>query len=46
MRFFGMAALLWWFEPPMKRFMEQNFGWLTMAIFVLLFGGFLLSKLL
>jgi membrane protein YqaA with SNARE-associated domain len=46
MRFFAVAALLWWFGPPMKRFIEANLGWLTIAFFVLLFGGFLLVKLL
>lgn len=46
MRFFAVAALLWWFGPPMKRFIEANLGWLTVAFFVLLFGGFLLVKLL
>ena len=45
-RFFAVAALLWWFGPPIKRFIEQNLGWLTIAFFVLLFGGFLLIKLL
>ena len=40
------AALLWWFEPPMKRFIGHNLGWLTIALVVLLFGGFLLIKLL
>jgi membrane protein YqaA with SNARE-associated domain len=46
MRFFAVAALLWWFGPPIKRFIEANLGWLTLAFFVLLFGGFLLLKLL
>jgi membrane protein YqaA with SNARE-associated domain len=46
MRFFAVAALLWWFGPPIKRFIEQNLGWLTIAFFVLLFGGFLLIRLL
>jgi membrane protein YqaA with SNARE-associated domain len=46
MRFFAVAALLWWFGPPIKRFIEQNLGWLTIAFFVMLFGGFLLIRLL
>jgi membrane protein YqaA with SNARE-associated domain len=46
MRFFLVAALLWYVGPPMKRFIEANLGWLTIAFFVLLFGGFLLVKLL
>jgi membrane protein YqaA with SNARE-associated domain len=46
MRFFAVAALLWWFGPPIKRFIDRNLGWLTVAFFVLLFGGFLTVKLL
>jgi membrane protein YqaA with SNARE-associated domain len=46
LRFFALAALLWWFGPPIRRFIERNLGWLTVAFFVLLFGGFLLLKLL
>src|SRR5688572_26408345 len=37
MRFFAVAALLWWFGVPIKRFIETNLGWLTVAFFVLLF---------
>jgi membrane protein YqaA with SNARE-associated domain len=46
MRFFAVAALLWWFGPPIKWFIERNLGWLTIAFFVLLFGGFLAVKIL
>jgi membrane protein YqaA with SNARE-associated domain len=46
MRFFMVAALLWYVGPPMKRFIEANLGWLTIAFFILLFGGFLAVKLL
>ena len=46
LRFFMVAALLWYVGPPIKRFIEANLGWLTIAFFVLLFGGFLLVKLL
>jgi membrane protein YqaA with SNARE-associated domain len=46
MRFFAVAALLWWFGAPIKRFIETNLGWLTIIFFVLLFGGFLVLKLL
>ncbi len=45
-RFFAVAALLWWFGAPIKRFIEANLGWLTALFFVLLFGGFLVLKLL
>jgi membrane protein YqaA with SNARE-associated domain len=46
LRFFAVAALLWWFGVPIKRFIETNLGWLTVAFFVLLFAGFLVLKLL
>jgi membrane protein YqaA with SNARE-associated domain len=44
LRFFLVAALLWWMGEPIKRFIENNLGWLTIAFFVLLFGGFLAVK--
>lgn len=46
LRFFVVAGLLWWLGEPIKRFIENNLGWLTVAFFVLLFGGFLALKLL
>ena len=46
LRFFLVAALLWYIGPPVRRFIEANLGWLTVAFFALLFGGFLLVKLL
>ena len=46
LRFFAVAALLWWFGVPIRRFIERNLGWLTVLFFVLLFGGFLVLKLL
>jgi len=44
---FGLVALLiWWFGPPIKRFIDRYLGWLTLAFVVLLIGGFvLISKL-
>ena len=46
LRFFAVAALLWWFGAPIRRFIETNLGWLTVLFFVLLFAGFLVIKLL
>ena len=46
LRFFLVAGLLWWVGQPMRRFIEQNLGVLTIAFFVLLFGGFLAVKML
>ena len=45
-RFFAVAALLWWFGAPIRRFIEANLGGLTVLFFVLLLGGFLVLKLL
>jgi membrane protein YqaA with SNARE-associated domain len=46
LRFFFVAALLWWLGEPIRRFIEHNLGWLTVLFFVLLFGGFFALKLL
>jgi len=40
LRFFIVAALLWKFGPPIRGFIEQHLGKLTVAFFVLLLGGF------
>jgi len=44
LRFLLLAALLWRFGAPIKRFIENYLGWLTVAFFALLFGGFLVLK--
>jgi membrane protein YqaA with SNARE-associated domain len=46
MRFFLVAALLWYFGEPIKLFIERNLGWLTILFFALLLGGFLVLRLL
>ena len=45
-RFFLVAGLLWYFGPPIRRFIENNLGLLTTAFFVLLIGGFVAVKYL
>ncbi len=45
-RFFLVAALLWWFGPPIKTFIEKYFNWLTLVFAVLLVGAFMLLKVL
>ncbi len=45
-RFFVVAALLWWFGPPMKRFIEKYFNLLSIVFVVVLVGAFALLKLL
>ena len=46
MRFFLVAALLWYFGEPIRRFIDRNLGWLTILFFALLLGGFLAVRLL
>jgi len=45
-RFFLVAALLWWFGPPIRTFIEKNLPALTLLFFVLLFGGFVAVRYL
>jgi membrane protein YqaA with SNARE-associated domain len=46
LRFFIVAALLWYWGPWIRGFIDRYFGWLTLAFFVLLFGGFAALRLL
>jgi membrane protein YqaA with SNARE-associated domain len=46
LRFGAVAALLWYFGPPIQAFIERNLGWLSVLFFVLLAGGFAILKLL
>jgi membrane protein YqaA with SNARE-associated domain len=39
-RFFLVAALLWHFGPPIRRFIEDNLALVTTLFFVLLVAGF------
>ncbi|MBI1272624.1 MAG: DedA family protein [Alphaproteobacteria bacterium] len=45
-RFFLVAALLWFFGEPIRRFIDRWFGLLTLGFFALLAGGFVLIGLL
>ena len=45
-RFFLLAALLWYFGPPIRRFIEANLPLLATLFFILLFGGFLVARYL
>ena len=40
LRFFLVAALLFWFGPQARRILEKYLGWVTLALGVLLVGGF------
>ncbi|HSD93174.1 MAG TPA: YqaA family protein [Methyloceanibacter sp.] len=44
LRFFVVAALLYWFGPPIKDFIERYLGTLFTIFVVLLFGGFVLVR--
>ena len=43
-RFFLVAALLWYFGAPIRRFIENNLGILTLVFCILLFAGFVVIK--
>ena len=45
-RFFFVAALLWYFGPPIRAFIENNLALVTTVFFVLLLGGFIVARLL
>ena len=44
LRFFIVAALLWWLGPPVREFIEKRLGLLTIVFCVLLAGGFVAAK--
>lgn len=46
MRFFLVAALLYWFGEPIRTFIEKRLTLVTSAFAVALIGGFLVIKLL
>ena len=46
LRFFIVATLLWYFGPWIRTFIDRYFGWLTLAFFALLLGGFALLALI
>ncbi|MGF1659834.1 MAG: YqaA family protein [Rubrimonas sp.] len=46
LRFFLIAALLWKWGAPMKKFIEDRLGLMATIFFLLLFGGFLVARYL
>lgn len=44
LRFFLVAALIWYFGPPIRSFVERYLGWVALAFVILLIGGFVLIK--
>ena len=45
MRFFLVAGLLFWFGPPIQRFIDRYFNVLSFLFVILLIGGFLVIKI-
>ena len=45
LRFFIVAALLWYFGPPIRAFIERYLGWVVLVFCVLLVAGFVVLKL-
>lgn len=43
LRFFMLAGLLWYFGPPIRRFIENHLGKLTVVFFIVLLGGFMVA---
>ena len=46
LRFFIVAALLFWIGPPIRTFVEKRLALVTTALLVLLFGGFIAARYL
>lgn len=46
LRFYAVAALLWWFGPPIRSFLDRYLGPVTIVFFVLLIGGFVALRYL
>ncbi len=44
LRFFAVAALLWWLGPPVREFIEKRLGLMTIVFCILLLGGFVVAK--
>lgn len=44
MRFYLVAALLYWFGPPIRDFIERRLSLVTTAFLVLLVGGFVAAR--
>lgn len=46
LRFFVVAALLYWAGPPIRDFIEKRLGFVFVVLVLLLFGGFAAIKLI
>jgi membrane protein YqaA with SNARE-associated domain len=43
-RFYAVAGLLWWFGPPIRRFVEQRLGMVALVCTVVFVGGFVVVR--
>lgn len=44
LRFYVVAALLWWLGPPVREFVEKRLGLLFTLFVILLIGGFVVAR--
>jgi len=44
MRFYIQAALLWWFGPAIRHFVEKNLAWVAFGVFILGVAGFAIVR--
>jgi membrane protein YqaA with SNARE-associated domain len=43
-RFYAVTALLWWFGPPIRRFVEERLGILVLVCTIVFVGGFVVVR--
>ncbi|MBM3533683.1 MAG: DedA family protein [Alphaproteobacteria bacterium] len=43
-RFYAVALLLWWFGPPIRRFVEERLGMVALVSTIVLVGGFVIVR--
>ena len=43
-RFYAVTALLWWFGPPIRRFVEERLGMVVLIGTIVLVGGFVVVR--
>jgi len=43
-RFYAVTALLWWFGPPIRRFVEERLGMVVLVCTIVFVGGFVVVR--
>ena len=43
-RFYAVTALLWWFGPPIRRFVEERLGIVVLVCTIVFVGGFVVVR--